>query len=224
MRQAPPAAALEAVATIPLPAVSGRIDHLAFDAAREHLFVAALGNNSVEVVDAATNRHLRSLTGFHEPQGVAVLADVNAVAIANGDTGTLQLIDAVTCKRAGRWRSAVMPTMCDTTSPRSASTSRRSAVCSPWIRQRRLNPEDRHRGSSRIVPVGIRRDARLCKPAGLLSSQIVAGDRKTMSVTARWSPGCGGNYPMAWTKRPHECLSGVEGRRPWRRWTPAPVR
>jgi hypothetical protein len=31
----------------------------------------------------------------------------------------------------------------------------------------------------------------------LLSSQIVAGDRQTMSVAGRWSPGCGGNYPMA---------------------------
>jgi hypothetical protein len=33
---------------------------------------------------------------------------------------------------------------------------------------------------------------------GILSSQLVAGDRATMGVAARWSSlGCGGNYPMA---------------------------
>jgi hypothetical protein len=37
--------------TIPLPDVKGRIDHLAFDADNERLFVAALGNNTVEVID-----------------------------------------------------------------------------------------------------------------------------------------------------------------------------
>jgi hypothetical protein len=34
--------------TIPLPGVKGRIDHLSFDADNQRLFVAALGNNTVE--------------------------------------------------------------------------------------------------------------------------------------------------------------------------------
>jgi len=38
---------------IDLPRVEGRIDHLAFDAASQHLFVAALGNNTVEVLDVS---------------------------------------------------------------------------------------------------------------------------------------------------------------------------
>src|SRR5829696_6259794 len=94
-------ASLKPIATIPLSAVSGRIDHLAYDAARQHLFVAALGNNTVEVLDAAGNQHLRSLPGFHEPQGIANLPDFKAIAVANGDTGTLQLIDAETLQT--RW-------------------------------------------------------------------------------------------------------------------------
>lgn len=32
---------------------------------------------------------------------------------------------------------------------------------------------------------------------GLLSSQIVASDRQSMSVAAVWPAGCGGNYPRA---------------------------
>ena len=37
-------------AKIPLGEVHGRIDHLAFDAGRDRLFVAELGNNSVRAV------------------------------------------------------------------------------------------------------------------------------------------------------------------------------
>ena len=92
---------LKQIATIPLPNVAGRIDHLAFDAQHQRLFVAALGNDTVEVLDAASSMHLKSLTGFHEPQGIAVATDFGGVAVANGDTGTLQLLDAETF--ATRW-------------------------------------------------------------------------------------------------------------------------
>src|SRR5215212_12027045 len=66
---------LRPVSVIPLPNVGGRIDHLAFDAARQRLFVAALGNDTVEVVDTAQGTHVRSLSGFHEPQGIALVPD-----------------------------------------------------------------------------------------------------------------------------------------------------
>src|SRR5436190_14805650 len=88
--------ALKPIATIPMPNVAGRIDHLGFDAPRQRLFVAALGNDTVEVIDTAKSAHLRSLTGFHEPQGIAVVSDLNLIAVANGGTGTLQLVDAAT--------------------------------------------------------------------------------------------------------------------------------
>jgi chromate transporter len=50
-RAATDAPPLRLVQTIPLPGVQGRIDHLAVDVAGQRLFVAALGNNTVEVVD-----------------------------------------------------------------------------------------------------------------------------------------------------------------------------
>jgi DNA-binding beta-propeller fold protein YncE len=83
------------VNTIELPGVEGRIDHLAFDSERAHLFVAALGNNSVEVLDTRTAKPLRHLAGFQEPQGIAYIADAHAVAIANGQGPGVQMIDAV---------------------------------------------------------------------------------------------------------------------------------
>src|SRR5947208_8363089 len=79
---------------IELPRVEGRIDHLAFDAAGQRLFVAALGNNTVEVLDLKSNSHIKSVPGFREPQGIAVLPDPKLVAVANGQGEGMQFIDA----------------------------------------------------------------------------------------------------------------------------------
>jgi YVTN family beta-propeller protein len=87
---------LTLVATIDLPRVEGRIDHLSFDAASQRLFVAALGNNTVEVVDVRTNSVAKSVQGFHEPQGLQVVPSAKSVAVANGQSGTLQWLDATT--------------------------------------------------------------------------------------------------------------------------------
>src|SRR5436309_1395575 len=59
--------------TIDLPRVEGRIDHLAFDGATGRLYVAALGNNTVEVLDVRAGAHVKSVPGFREPQGIAVV-------------------------------------------------------------------------------------------------------------------------------------------------------
>jgi DNA-binding beta-propeller fold protein YncE len=80
------------VHSIDLPRVEGRIDHLAFDPATSRLYVAALGNNTVEVVDGQSAAHLKSLSGFREPQGIAVIPDVTSIAVANGEGEGLQLL------------------------------------------------------------------------------------------------------------------------------------
>jgi YVTN family beta-propeller protein len=82
------------VSAIELPRVEGRIDHLAFDDAANRLYVAALGNNTVEVLDTATLRHLSSVSGFAEPQGIAVLTDRRRVAVANRKSGRIQFLNA----------------------------------------------------------------------------------------------------------------------------------
>lgn len=79
--------------TIALPDVQGRIDHMAFDPKTGRLFVAALGNNTVEVVDVKLGKRLHTIPGLHEPQGVVYLPDVDRLYIANGDDGTLQVFD-----------------------------------------------------------------------------------------------------------------------------------
>src|SRR4029077_16620989 len=82
------------VGAMDLPRVECRIEHLAVDTTAERLYVAALGNNTVEVLDLKGSRHLQSLPGFREPQGIAVLPDAKLVAVANGEGEGVQFIDA----------------------------------------------------------------------------------------------------------------------------------
>jgi DNA-binding beta-propeller fold protein YncE len=84
---------LELVATIPIPDVKGRIDHLDVDLKGHRLFIAALGNNTVEVLDIGANRHAKSIRGFGEPQGLAYLPDSNRLYVANGSAGRVDVID-----------------------------------------------------------------------------------------------------------------------------------
>lgn len=86
-------APLELVATIPLNGVKGRIDHLAVDVKGRRLFVAALGNDTLEVIDTEANRRLKSLEGFGEPQGVLYLPGPNRLFVANGSAGRVDILD-----------------------------------------------------------------------------------------------------------------------------------
>jgi hypothetical protein len=45
---------------IPLPGVEGRIDRMALDTAGRHLFVSALGNGSLEVLDLQAGKRVRT--------------------------------------------------------------------------------------------------------------------------------------------------------------------
>jgi DNA-binding beta-propeller fold protein YncE len=81
------------VQEIPLPHVEGRIDHFTFDAKRKRVIGAALGNNTVEVVDTFAGRDIRSIPGAANPQGVAFAGDLNKLFVANGADGKLRVYD-----------------------------------------------------------------------------------------------------------------------------------
>jgi len=75
---------------IPLPNVKGRIDHLAIDLVRQRLFVAEFGNNTLDVIDLATQKLVHRITGLNEPQGVAYLPGPNLVVVRNGGEGAVR--------------------------------------------------------------------------------------------------------------------------------------
>jgi len=79
--------------SIPLPGVQGKFDHVAIDLVDQRAFIAAKVNNTLEVVDLKTRSRLRSLAGFHEPQGVLYLSDTKQVVVANGGNGEVEFLD-----------------------------------------------------------------------------------------------------------------------------------
>ena len=91
--QAADAPALKLFQSVPLSGVKGRFDHFALDAKGGRLFVAALGNNTLEVLDVAAGKHLKSITGLHKPTGVVFLPELNQIGVANGDDGMFKLFD-----------------------------------------------------------------------------------------------------------------------------------
>ena len=76
--------------TIPLPNVAGRIDHLAVDLGRKRLFVAEVGNNTLDAIDLATQKPVHRIAGLDEPQGVVYLPGPDLIAIGNGGDGAVR--------------------------------------------------------------------------------------------------------------------------------------
>jgi len=88
--------------TIVLPGVRGRIDHLALDAVGDRLFLAALENNSMEVIDLAAGKRIRSVKGLREPQGILFLPRSRRVIVACGGDGTVRSFDTDSYKEIAR--------------------------------------------------------------------------------------------------------------------------
>lgn len=84
---------LKLINTIPLPGVKGRFDHFAIDAKSHRLFVAALGNDTLEMLDVAAGKQVTSIKGLHMPTGVVFLSDANQIGVANGSDGTFKFFD-----------------------------------------------------------------------------------------------------------------------------------
>src|SRR5262245_37667202 len=89
---------LRSVQTIPLPNVEGRIDHMAVDLRGERLFVAALENNTIEVLDLRAGKRIHSITGLYEPQGVGFIPEFNKIYVANAKSGACDVFDASSFK------------------------------------------------------------------------------------------------------------------------------
>jgi DNA-binding beta-propeller fold protein YncE len=87
-------ASLRLVRTIPLPNVEGRIDHMAIDLKIQHLFVVALGNNSLEVLDLHAGKQIHRIGGLKEPQGVLYIPELKRIFVANGGDGSCNIFDA----------------------------------------------------------------------------------------------------------------------------------
>jgi hypothetical protein len=64
---------LQLVQTISLPGVKGRLDHMGVDVEQKRLFLAAVDNQTLEVIDLAAGKVLKSLAGFKDTQDAVFL-------------------------------------------------------------------------------------------------------------------------------------------------------
>ena len=201
------------VRAIDLPRVEGRIDHLAFDPATHKLYVAALGNNSVEVLDVDGSLHLKSLVGFREPQGIAVVPDVKAIAVANGQGEGLQVVSADSYRPGAMIRLGD-----DADNVRYDASSKRVYVGFGGGALAAIDPATAkvvgeaklagHPESFQLERAGSRIFVNV--PSAV---QIAIVDRNSMEVSATWKvTSAGANYPMALDEANHRVFVGC--RRP----------
>ena len=87
---------LNLMETIPLQGIEGRIDHFALDWPGRRIFMAALGNGTVEVLDLNQGRRIHTIVGLKEPQGLAYVPELNRLFVASGGDGSCRIYDGVT--------------------------------------------------------------------------------------------------------------------------------
>jgi len=85
--------------TIVLPNVTGRIDHMAVNVKENIVYVAALGNNTLEAVDLRNGRIIHSIHGQDEPQGVEYIPRTHEIFVANGGNGDCYFYNASTFEK-----------------------------------------------------------------------------------------------------------------------------
>jgi DNA-binding beta-propeller fold protein YncE len=96
------AAPLKLAQTIALGGVEGRIDHFTLDAAGDRLFVCALGNNTVEVLDLRKGERVHAISGLGAPQGIAYVSELNRLLVANDKGGVCNIYDADSFQLIGK--------------------------------------------------------------------------------------------------------------------------
>ncbi len=195
--------------TIALPGVTGRIDHFGHDVAGQRLFVAALGHNTIEVVDLRMGTVVHSITGLAEPQGVSFSAEQNRLYVANGGNGVVRVFDATTFAPV-----ASVPLEDDADNVRLDANARTlfvgcgngSIALIDLPTNRRLGeiPLAAHPESFQLEHDGPRLFINV--PS---AHQLVIADRVTRKILAHWSLGAAAeNFPMTLDEADHRLLVG----------------
>jgi hypothetical protein len=93
---AQPPNALKLSGKIELPNVDGRIDHFSADVKGHRLFMSALGNHTVEILDIQNGKRLHTIPDLEEPQGLLYDPAPNHLFAACAKDGTTKVFDATT--------------------------------------------------------------------------------------------------------------------------------
>src|SRR5215470_4648314 len=81
---------------IPLTNVKGRIDHFSVDVKGQRLFVAAVANHTLEVIDLQSGKQVHTITDLAEPQGVFYDTSTNRLYVACALDGATKIYEGTT--------------------------------------------------------------------------------------------------------------------------------
>jgi DNA-binding beta-propeller fold protein YncE len=209
---------------IPLPSVNGRIDHLAVDVKGRRLFVAAVANHTLEVIDLKHGRRVHTIAGLAEPQGVFYDASTNRLFVACAVDGVVKIYDGATFQVLA---STKFPE--DSDNVRYDARGNRVIVGYAGAKQLRKRTEgtgglgfldtngnktgdvviDAHPESFRLEELGNRIFVNVPD-----KKEIEVIDRVKLTVLARWPvTSAQGNFPMALDEAHHRLFVAT--------WTPS---
>jgi DNA-binding beta-propeller fold protein YncE len=92
---------LSLTSTISLPDVHGRIDHFGVDVKGQRLFMAAVGNGTLEVINLKSGQRTHTIENLEEPQGVFYNPATNYLFVACGGDGVTRIFDGTTFQPIG---------------------------------------------------------------------------------------------------------------------------
>lgn len=209
---------LTLTSTSSLPDVHGRIDHFSVDVKGERLFMAAVGNGTLEVIDLKSGRRVHSIRNLDEPQGVFYDPATNHLYVACGGDGVTRIFDATTFQPA---RSVRFPE--DADNIRYDERSKMVIVGyggTKQLRQREsgsgalgfINSAGQHDAARDIIVDAHPESFQLEKSGTRVfvnvpdKKEIEVGDLATRKIVARWPVSCNSNFPMALDESHHRLL------------------
>jgi hypothetical protein len=193
---------------ISLPGVKGRIDHMDADVEKQLVFVSALGNNSLEIVDIKNGKHLYSIQKLSEPQGVIFIPLTNEIMVASGGNGSCQFYNAETFQIAGR-----IELESDADDIRYDSIDRKIYVGYGSGGIAEIDPV-KHQKTEDVKlpehPEGFQLDRTLKRIFVNVpdANQIEVIDPKSSEVIAKWKTEYNANFPMAIDESSHIIFIG----------------
>lgn len=200
---------LPLVKEIVLPKVKGRIDHMDVNLKDQVVYMAALGNNTLEVIELSTGNILHSITGLDEPQGVGYIPQRQEIFIANGGTGACYFYNAKTFER-----TATLKLPSDADDVRYDSSDRKIYV-GYGTGGIAVIDADTHQQIEDIQlpahPEGFQLDKQLQTLYVNLPDDHCIGvvDLKEKKLVKRWNhPGLSANFPMAIDPEQHRIFAG----------------
>jgi DNA-binding beta-propeller fold protein YncE len=208
----PQPAPLSDLQVIPLSGVERRIDHLAVDPAGKRLFVAALGNHTLEVLDIGAGKRITSIAGLHEPQGVAYLPVLHRIVVAMRG-GSVAAFDDETYRRA-----ATIPNLGDADNLRYDAAAQQLYVGYGEGALGVIEPSSMKLVAS--IPIGGHPESFRLEDSGPRvfvnvpdAREILVVDRRQRSIVKHIAVGeASNNYPMSLDESGHRLFVGV--RRP----------